>query len=271
MPSKEEDSAAAASAGAEAAGPELGLGPPGGTAECWERLWLGGSTKRLQVVQRIQRSPGKASKPCGGGQEHRPMAPSRAPWFIFAHSPGCARSKSSTAGSAVDASADTRCWEWIGGVERSAAPCATKAGASTKPPAETQGGEGPAASSAEPEQTSGQAAGRPEGGGAGRGRGKDAGPERTGMADPSGKVTVLGLVAAAGEEAETAAEDPESRGGEVEEGECRQAKGTARDCETGCVPEMRSRLRRAAPGLQGAAKSADRLGAPQRAQASGWS
>ena len=54
-------------------------------------------------------------------------------------------------------------------------------------------------------------------------------------------------------------------------GECRQAGGTAWDCESGCVPGKQSWRRRAAPGMQGAARSARRLGAQRRAQASGWS
>ena len=180
VPSGEGDSAAGTSAGAElsagrlgpeaaseAAGPELGHGPPGGTAECRERVSLRGTIKRRHTVQRIHCSLGKRNKACGGGQKHWPRLLSRRSLSMIAHSSGWARSKSSTAGSAGDAPEDVRCWEWIGGMERATSPCVTKACASAGSPAEMQGGESPAASSGKPEWTPGQEERRPPGGGAG--------------------------------------------------------------------------------------------------------
>jgi hypothetical protein len=106
-----------------------------------------------------------------------------------------------------------------------------------EPPAAAQGMEGPAASSGEAELTSGWAAGRPAGGGAGRGRGKDAEPERTAKALPSGSITTPGPVAAAGEVAASVPRGPESREGSAEDGNRPAVQG---GCE-GLRDRLRSR------------------------------
>ena len=54
-------------------------------------------------------------------------------------------------------------------------------------------------------------------------------------------------------------------------GECRQAGGTAWDCESGSVPGKQSWRRSAVSEMRGAARSARRLGAQRRARASGRS